>query len=126
VNDDVGPATKITVLLHEYDTLRNQILQSYGRQFQLLSVFSAIIAGLVALAASRYSGLLILLIVGSLILYGVLFVVMEIEVGRVAARLKAIEAQVNALAGEPLLRWETDFGWGGIPRLLRLKGLRSH
>lgn len=108
-------ADKITVLLHEYDTLRDEIVQGSG-PLQQMSLGAVIVLG--ALTIALTDGLDEsdrLLLYGSLAVCMLVlgFSVWKINRGvqKIARRLRELESEINRRAGEPLLQWETH--WGG-------------
>ena len=110
---------KITILMHEYDTLRDEIVQRNNALQQQNSVGAVVLFGTLTIAWSgnlnTYQSYILygLLALGFLIFwYGVWFAFRETD--RVIVRLRQIEADVNERAGETLLQWETFWGWSAI------------
>lgn len=101
-------ANEIQILLHEYDTLRSEIINRTGFGFQLGAI------GLTALAillSQRGLKLWIGLIIG-LVLFGGGVAVNIRAIQRAHIRLVRIEKIINDHAGESLLEWETRWGAG--------------
>jgi hypothetical protein len=109
-------ANKVTILLHEYDTLRDEIVQRMSARQQQISVGVIVFIGLLTiLLANNISA------TGQFILYGVMTLSLFVfwyamsatnhVILRAAWRLREIERSVNRRAGEPILQWETY--WGG-------------
>jgi hypothetical protein len=105
----------ITVLLHEYDTLRTETLYRYSAQFQTATVFAAVFVGLITLAVTRgfRRPIVALLIFALVALFGGIQIWIFHDVCRVHIQLDTIEERVNNLAGEKFLTWETEHGLGG-------------
>ncbi len=110
----LSQADKIQILLHEYDTLRNELLQRYAASFQAIGVFALVLTGLVTVIATNgINKTLIALLCSSTIIFLFVMLWIDYDTFKGAKRLREIEADVNARAGETLLKWETEWGWGG-------------
>jgi lysylphosphatidylglycerol synthetase-like protein (DUF2156 family) len=110
----------ITVMLHEYDTLRTETLYRYSAQFQTTTVFAAVVVGLVTLAVTRgFSRPIVALLIFALVVYFGMQIWIFHDVCRVHRQLDTIEERVNNLAGEKLLTWETEHGLGGLTCICR-------
>jgi hypothetical protein len=117
---------KITILMHEYDTLRDEIIQRNNALQQQNSIAAVVLFGTLTIAWSgnvgKYQsyilyGLLALCFL--IFIYGIWFAFRETD--RVIVRLRQIEADVNQRAGETLLQWETHWGWSAINHWGRAK-----
>jgi len=121
MNDD----QKVSILLAEYNTLRAEVLAARSYVSQATGVTAAVIMGTVAFAASSsFSGpsWVPWLIAALAILYLTGTVVWnEVNTQRFTARLRALELKINTRAGERLLVWETESGWGtfAVPKRKR-------
>jgi len=97
---------KVQILMKEYETLRAEIMQRSNNRFQ----FITILGGLGAFALIKGDLALLARIVAVVIATAVAFSVW-LWTGHLivacARRVSEIEAQVNALAGEDLLKWES-------------------
>jgi hypothetical protein len=120
-------ALKIEVLLHEYDTLRQEVMSRYSAQFQTIGAIGVIFA---ALIAAMVTGLGVVpglwLIACGFVAFWALFLWADADISRLAKRLIELEKDVNTRAGETLLVWESSRSWGGglmqiISRALRRK-----
>jgi hypothetical protein len=117
-------ARRLDVLLHEYDTLRAEILARTSSRFQLLGL-AAVAATLVTAKWGSgnppgLDGLWIALGIagGTALVAAVIWVVFGFYINRCAARIKQIEKKINdKLGGEPILIWES--------RLVSFLGSRS-
>jgi hypothetical protein len=117
VTEMAEPDYRIGILLHEYDSLRAEILSRYGAEFQVIAACAAYFVGLVTAwlagwqtdSPMTYVSLALLALVA---LIG-LMTMSDTDVTRASWRIREIEARVNELAGERLLVWETYWGMGG-------------
>jgi hypothetical protein len=128
MDDSVKTFQRIQILLAEYTTMRAELLSRYTAQFQSGGIAAIVFLGIVTLMANTgrwsFAGLIALDI---LIFLAVLFWI-DIDIAKAARRLRALEAEINAMAaGTPLLKWETLFGMGGIvgERYLKWKERRA-
>ncbi|HLN37954.1 MAG TPA: hypothetical protein VK337_09245 [Xanthobacteraceae bacterium] len=126
----LGEDAKISIVMHEYDTLRNEILLKYSTSVQLITqtfvVLVALLGALVVLLQATTILTTKALFLTSLSLTGAATVLVLISIvwldydtKRASGRLREIESQVNDRAGERLLLWETQYGWGGTFRKVR-------
>ena len=99
---------KIDVLLHEYTTLRNEILNNQNHLFQLFAICGAVFIWIMVHPLDRRFWLAVAVAVPALC-YG-LWVIRR-DVDKAAKRIRQLEKAINALAGDELLVWETH--WGG-------------
>lgn len=117
---------KITILLAEYTTLRNELLQKYTAILQSVGIVAPIIAGLIAfiwLDPSRRD--LYLVILGLLVVYGLaLWFFADRIINRITARIRTIEQDVNTRAEEQLMKWESLHGFGGLFNRRRVSWLK--
>jgi hypothetical protein len=107
---------KISVIMHEYDTLRDEIVQRNNSTQQQIYIGVGVLLGTITLYLGGHldgpkmaflCGFLIIAI--SVFCYAMWSAYRDIH--KNAARLREIEEDVNARAGEELLRWERY--WGG-------------
>jgi hypothetical protein len=117
--NQIETGTKVSILLAEYNTLRAEIMQ---RGTVLVSVFGVGVAALAVLIVQivehwKTGGSLFWLFVAlallSLALCSAHIFQSHIMTGKLARRLRALEREINEIAGQRLLCWETDSGWGG-------------
>jgi len=102
---------KIQIILHEYDTLRNELHQRYAAIFQSISVLAVVFIGLVTVLTERgFRWSLLALLSGSVVLFLIIILVINYDTWKAATRLREIESDINSRSGERLLRWETGFG----------------
>lgn len=117
---------KIYILLAEYTVLHTKLFQINTVMFQTYGVGLAAITAIVAITyqASALAGIALLIIL-PLCLF-VAFRFTHVETLLTAQRVREIEAELNAIAGEPLLIWQTKSGiasQGYLPRIRRVVGL---
>jgi hypothetical protein len=120
---------RILLVLHEYDSLRHEIIERSGFMFQMIDMIILILCVLIVWPINRvftdvtttpnYRHRLIFLScrwLAAIILACILSVSMfgfYRDIEKSAARVREIDTYVNGLAGEDLLQWETR--WGGSP-----------
>lgn len=112
---------KVMTLLSEYNSLRAEILQrnSVFNQYCSISVPASVAAVTVVYTAFPPLGVMLFLVI-CLLLY-VVFRIIEFDTLSAATRVRALEAQINDLAGERLLIWETDHGLSTVGYRDRLR-----
>jgi hypothetical protein len=95
---------KIQILLKEYDALRAEIISRTSNRFSSLGILAAV----VAFSASQQNVLLAWIVGGAvgLLLFGV-WLRLGYLIGRCSAQIANVEEQINALAGDDLLTWES-------------------
>jgi hypothetical protein len=108
----VTEADKIQILLAEYTSLRDEVMQrdSSLNQFLIYGAISivAIIGFMIQYPSATAASVTLLLLDGALVFFG--FKMIEFDVLRIATRLLEIEKLVNERAGEQLLVWESTHG----------------
>jgi hypothetical protein len=115
----MDPSQKISVLLAEYNTLREEVLAARGNIAQAVGLWVPVIAGIVGASFSKQLTLhrrnIIRIIAISAVIYlGASLIWNEINTRNFTTQLRVLEGRINELAGEPLLTWETRHGWGGM------------
>jgi hypothetical protein len=109
-NPVMSTSDKVNSLLFEYNSLRSEIMQrnSVFNQYCVISVPASVAAVSVVTSAFPPLGIILFLVICCL-LY-VVFRIIEFDTLAAAARVRELEAQINEMAGERLLTWETDHG----------------
>lgn len=112
------PSQKISVLLAEYNTLRAEVMAARGNVAQAVGLTVPVIMGLVGLSFSPSLGPPIW-IIGAItaiaVAYlGLHFMWNEANTKHFTTQLRVLEDQINTLAGERLLTWESSHGWGAM------------
>jgi hypothetical protein len=104
---------KILILLAEYNTLRTECQHRLTLFIQSTGIAITVVVGLVGVAITNAQfPALYYLGGGALLLYAVLVALIDINVAQLAKRVVELEGQINGIAGERLLKWETEYGWG--------------
>jgi hypothetical protein len=107
---------RIQILLHEYNSLRAEVLSRYVAQFQSGGVTAIVLLGFLTLMANRgihWSS--VVLIVSDILLFLGVLAWIDVDITKAARRLRELEKEINDLAGgTPLLKWETEHGIGGL------------
>jgi len=120
MNEPIGEKEKLTILLQEYSSLRQEIINRMNNGFQLLAVI-AVLLTLTLQGGSRLkvwvglSAIGIVFLIGGWMTFG--------NINKAASRLRELERDINARAGEKLLIWESEHGgartglwrWIGLP-----------
>ena len=102
------------IVVQEYNTLRNEILSLYTGLIQATVALIGILVALVTFGLVHDFTRTVRWLIGIspifyLITQGLLFA----YILKLSAHLRDIEQRINEIAGEPLLRWETEAGLGG-------------
>jgi len=97
---------KIEILLKEYDVLRTEISQRLSARMSFLGLWGALL-GLMLFRGKKSSGFQIFILILGLVILMVVWLQLGRIVTRCSVRVADIEQQVNDLAGEDLLVWET-------------------
>ncbi len=98
---------QIQILLHEYVTLRTEIIHRSNNLYQLIAVGGALFVWLMGHPIDRRFWITLGLAV-PMLFSG--FLVIRRYTNKLAKRLREIEKTVNSLAGIELLVWETLWG----------------
>ena len=110
---------RVSILLAEYSSLKAELAATRAAAMQALSIGVPAFSGLLALYlsgssagwAANASGIAALLV--SFVLAWVAGI-NDHWARKICERLRDLEQAVNKIAGDTLLRWETEFGSGGI------------
>lgn len=100
--------TRITILFKEYDTLRSEISVRITSAFNLWNIAAAVIVIWATLQAKSLGSWLVLIVAAGILV--AVWVLNELAVRKCARRIAQIERQINSLAGEELLQWESRLG----------------
>lgn len=101
---------KVKILLHEYATLRNEILTRTTNSYQLIASGAAALITLLIVQPWGVHSMLALATVLSTFIY--LFFLITRDISKAAKRLSELEQDINRRAGETLLVCESR--WGGV------------
>ena len=105
---------KIAIILEEYKTLRQEVLQRTTMLNQIYTgagAVAAAILGIMIQYGAIAAGIVMLLAGIALVIFATWLIDDAIRV--LAARLRQIESEVNAIAEHRLLVWETEYGMEG-------------
>jgi hypothetical protein len=108
----------VEVVLHEYDSLREEVLSRMNSRFQLLGLVGIAATLLGVSGVSKHWHWVFVVVIAILILLG-LWLYFGLAIKRCAARLRQIEEEVNNAFGRQVLAWETALPSGGLYRLFR-------
>ena len=117
---------KIAILLAEYNTLRSEILAARVAATQALAIGIPVVLASIGLGLHFAPNTLVV----SLGVFAILFICFfvgwnEINTHKFTAHVRGLETNINGRAGERLLTWETDHGWGGMVTRQDHKGTRQ-
>jgi len=98
---------KVKILLHEYASLRSEILTRTSNLYQLI----AFCAALFVWAVSHKSYHFWIATLSVFIVFLFFFRLISRDIDKAATRLRELEQDINRRAGETLLVWEVR--WGG-------------
>ena len=109
MSEPIGEKEKIAILLHEYNALRQEIVNRTNQGFQLVAIGAALFVWVTQAKSDwRYWGGLVVAAFAMLL---AAFVTLE-NINRLGRRVRQLESDINARAGEKLLIWDTEFGNG--------------
>ena len=108
----------VEIVLHEYDSLRNEILSRANARLELLGLLSIAATLLGVSGFSEDWRWAYVVVIGFLILIGLWFY-FGWAMKRCAIRLRQIEEEVNTALGRTVLRWESDLPQNGLSSLIR-------
>jgi len=98
----------VKILLHEYATLRSEILTRTSNLYQLIAVGAALFVWVMGQPLSvRFW----VALVATLVVLASFCWLITRDIHKAAKRLRELEKDINCRAGETLLVWETR--WGG-------------
>src|ERR1017187_8434416 len=116
MNPTVSQLDAIQILLHEYDSLSNQLRQLDADQFQIFNLVGIAATALIALFSGGKLTKLAFIWSGSvfLVIFTVIWLLVDINVAKASRGIARIERAVNTMVGQQrLLSWETRHGFGG-------------
>lgn len=101
------PKDHVTILLAEYNTLRTEVLTARAAVAQSIGIGAPVFVALLQYSYLSTAGV-VLLVVGLIGFWN------DQNTRAFTARIRDLEKDINRRAGERLLLWETDHGWGSI------------
>ena len=117
----VGTKDKIQILLNEYSSLRNEVVQRTNNLYQIIGI-GAVLLSLIFARSYGEARFWIAVAIGVVVITTCGFLIHH-DVEKLARRLRALEKEINHRAGEELLIWETV--WGGLAATLTLNPRKS-
>jgi hypothetical protein len=103
--DSFTQKDKVKILFHEYDTLRTEVIHRINNGYQLIAGVTGLLIWLVSHAGVNWRFCILLGISVAVVL--VLWRGIYQDIKTIARRLRELENEINKLAGETLLVWET-------------------
>ncbi len=108
----------ISILFKEYDALRSEIQGRTNNGYQLWAIGAAVLTWLVSRPIDSKFWILLALFV---LVFSIASWTAFRDINKASVRLRELENQINALAGQHLLEWESRWGsavrgyfrWGG-------------
>lgn len=101
---------EITILLAEYATLRDELLQRNTMLNQMFAIAGTIGTAVVGLAVTSLWAVSIVLLLASPIPLVFFATMLRFDTYAAGTRIREIEVAINEIAGRRLLVWETDHG----------------
>jgi hypothetical protein len=101
---ELTPTDQIEVMLHEYDTLRTEILNRINNRFTVVSIFFAIVG--FSIATTHLVNVLIIVPAGTAALYFI-WRTIGAWIEHCSRHIASLERRINTEAGQTLLSWET-------------------
>jgi hypothetical protein len=108
---------KLPMLLAEYNTLRQEVIAARTSVAQGAGIFSAAIIGaiLFGFSSGRSNPEFAIMIGIVAVVYICALVVWNEKVTTsLTRRLRELESEMNGIAGERVMLWETIHGWGNL------------
>lgn len=107
---------KVAVLLAEYNTLRQEVMAARANLGQAIGIFSAAMMTnlTLALGFAKDSATPWIVMIFGVLYFLFLWIWNEKNTDSFTRRLRELEREINSVAGEPLMLWETIHGWGKI------------
>ena len=99
---------KITIIMGEYNSLRNEILVRTGHMYQLLVLGAGV---LISIITGTYGARTIHIFLASVFVVLAFSWLIERDIRKAARRIREIERYVKQKTGENVLIWENQ--WGG-------------
>jgi len=97
---------KIQILLKEYETLRAEMIQRFNHRFGFLTIIGGL-GTFLLFKASELSIIQTLALVITVIFVILVWLWIGALIAACSRQVAELEKQINELAGEELLRWET-------------------
>jgi len=95
---------RIEVLLKEYDTCREEILGRIGKRFNILTLLGGLV-GIVGAKKTDVNWPVVWIAIAILL---VVWTWMGLLLDQLSKNVQDLEGRINEIAGEKLLRWESE------------------
>jgi hypothetical protein len=112
---------QLQILLHEYDSLRAEILERNTVLVQVC-VTIGVLSVAVIIWEQNVAKTVAFLVLFACVSWGA-FKFVEFDTLAASGRLQEIERKINTTVGEPVLTWEAEHGWSKVGLSPRLKHL---
>jgi hypothetical protein len=116
---------QIETILHEYDTLRDEVIENVGRQQSFQSLFIAGLIAFLGVASDQGNYYLIVTLPIAIVVLAALEAVRQFSLLAKAKYLAVLEDEINGLANKRLLAWQSSLSQGIQMRPFRIHGTRS-
>lgn len=105
-NQEFSDKLKIDILIKEYEILRTELLQRINQRFAFIGLTGAVVAyGF--FKVERYTIANVSILIVAISILGVIWFHFGRLIHQLSLRIAEIEQQINSLAGDELLLWET-------------------
>ena len=94
-------------MFKEYDALRAEIQARTSHGFQITAIGGGVLTWLLSRPLDYRFWVIIVLV--SVVFAGAVWTIFR-DINKASIRLKEIEQEINAMAGAPLLQWESRWG----------------
>lgn len=121
----ISPQDEIVILLAEYGSLRNELLQRNTILNQTFFIAATLGAALIGLLLTSLWWLAVVLMIFSPVPILFTTLLIRFDTYKAAVRVREIENTINAIAKKRLLVWETDNGRYKVGPLKRIKWVMS-
>lgn len=103
---EISEKVKIDILMHEYETLRSEILHRINRRFAFLGLTGTIVA-YAFFKIDSYTFVNVSVIIMSILILGLVWFQFGRLIQQCSSRISEIEQKINSIVGDELLVWET-------------------
>ena len=102
----LSPKDQIDVMLHEYDSIRSEVIASVSRQPTLLTIWVTLLLTFTGFASQATNAFLVVVLPPAILVLIAVEAARQYSLSIMCLYIKIIEKQVNEIAGKPLLLWE--------------------
>ncbi len=108
-NQPLSKKGKIEILLHEYDTLRDEMLERHTVLTQAIG-FGVILLGAISIILWEHTIFCLIAITVASVALLLQWKRFDLDTSATALQVCELEKRINELAGEQLLEWENRWG----------------